>query len=120
MRKRVVRTSSDLPRSHWIARQLAPGTSLRPYVEDGAASAIVGALVDAIRKSGIPQKEVAEAMGVTEGSVSQVMHGRRANMTVKSLGAYLWAIGYEIDTVTLKKTGAVRTLRRQRSASEGK
>lgn len=94
MNIRRIQTSSDLPAEHWIARQLPPGTSLRNYAVDHTTSEIVGALQLAVAVSGLSRAELAKVLGVTKSYVSQVLSGE-ANITVKTLGAFLWACGVQ-------------------------
>ncbi len=102
---RIVRTSSDLAANHWMARQLPPDTSLRGYCEDRAVSLVTRAVADAIDRSGLTRSDVARALGTTRSYVSQVLNGS-TNMTVKTLGAVLWACGRQVNELCTDTTGA--------------
>jgi predicted XRE-type DNA-binding protein len=117
--RKLVRFSDDLPRRHWIARQLLPGTSLRSYAEEGAISHLVSFAAAAIDACGMTRKEVAELLGTTKGNVSQLLNGSR-NMTVKSFGALLWACGWEVDAITVIPVGGRTQIRRRRSPTGGR
>lgn len=99
-----VRTTDDLPREHWIARQLPPGTSLRAFAEDEAISVLTSAAQEAIEKAGLTRAEVARALGTTKSYVSQVLNGS-ANMTLRTLGALFWAAGRQVRRVSTVEVG---------------
>lgn len=84
-----------------MAAQLPPGTSLRGYAEDCAASVFARTVLQAIADANLTRTDVAHALGVTPSYVSQLLNGS-ANMTVKTLGALLWACG--------RKAALLRTL----------
>lgn len=54
----------------------------------------------AFEQSGLTQRELAEALGVTEGRVSQILHGD-GNVRLSTLARYLRATGYltKLDAV---------------------
>lgn len=95
MTKALVRTSDDLPKNHWMARQLPPGTSLRAYAEDEAISVLTSAVQEALDDAGITRAEIAEQLGTTRSYVSQVLNGS-TNMTLKTLGALCWVAGRQV------------------------
>ncbi|MEX2178629.1 MAG: helix-turn-helix transcriptional regulator [Gemmatimonadaceae bacterium] len=105
MTKNVIRTVDDLPSDHWIARQLPAGTSLRPYAEDEAISAITAAVQDAIKRAGLSRSEVAGLLGTTKSYVSQALNGS-TNMTLRTLGALLWAAGRQVRDLWTEPLGA--------------
>lgn len=114
MTKRLVHTSDDLPQNHWMARQLPPGTSLRAYAEDQAISVLISAVQDAINDAKISRAEIARLLGTTKSYVSQVLNGS-PNLTVKSLGALLWAAGREVSELRTVAVGA--EMRREPAAA---
>jgi len=105
MTKKPIRTSDDLPRDHWIARQLPAGTSLRSFAEDEAISTITSAVQDAIDKAGLTRAEIARLLGTTKSYISQVLNGS-TNMTLRTLGALLWATGREVAELRTEELGA--------------
>lgn len=106
MTNRIIHTSDDLPRDHWIARQLPAGTSLRPYAEDEAMTVLTSAAEDAIDEAGLTRAQVAELLGNTRSYVSQVLSGR-TNMTLKTLGALFWAAGRQIAEIRTEPIGTM-------------
>jgi transcriptional regulator with XRE-family HTH domain len=102
----VIRTSSDLPDDHWMARQLPPNTSLRGYAEDRAVSMLASVAIQAIEEAGLTRAEVARLLGTTRGYVSQVLNGS-TNMTLKTFGALLWAAGRQVASVSTEPVGSV-------------
>jgi hypothetical protein len=106
-KKPVIRISSDLPADHWIARQLPAGTSLRGYAEDRAVSILTGAMLDAVEDAGITRAEIARVLGTTKSYVSQVLNGN-TNMTLKTLGALLWAAGRQVEDLRFDILGSAK------------
>jgi transcriptional regulator with XRE-family HTH domain len=102
---KIVRLADDLPREHWISRQLPPGTSLRPFAEDEAISALTSAVQDALDDAGVSRSEAAELLGTTRSYVSQVLNGS-TNMTLRTLGALLWASGRQVTGLRTERLGA--------------
>ncbi len=98
-----VRYSDDLPAGHWIKRQLPSGTSLRPYCEDSAVSLIVSLAATAVAEAGMSRADLAARLGTTRSNVSQILNGSR-NMTVKTLGAILWACGLQVNGLATRAT----------------
>lgn len=105
MTKRLVHTSDDLPRDHWIAQQLPAGTSLRAFAEDEAISVLTRAAQEAIEVAGLTRTEVAGILGTTKSYISQVLNGS-ANMTLRTFGALLWAAGRQVQRVKTAEVGA--------------
>lgn len=105
MTKPLVRTSDDLPPNHWIRRQLPRGTSLRAFAEDEAISALTSAVQSTIDDAGLTRAEVARVLGTTKSYISQVLNGS-TNMTLKTLGALLWAAGREVAELRTTELGA--------------
>ena len=100
----IVRTREDLPLGHWMARQLPEGASLRGYAEDRAISALTQVAQDAIDSAGLSRAEVAELLGTSRSYVSQVLNGS-TNMTLKTLGALLWAAGQQVGRLETEPVG---------------
>jgi transcriptional regulator with XRE-family HTH domain len=59
----------------------------------GEVTETVGALLKSLK---IPQRQLAERLGVTPGRVSQVLSGAE-NLTLRSLGSIGWALGVRFD-----------------------
>lgn len=95
MTKRLTRIVRDLPEGHWICRHAPAHASLRPYAEDRAVSILTGAVIDCIENAGISRAEVARTLGTTKSYISQVLNGS-TNMTLKTIGALLWACGQQV------------------------
>lgn len=104
-RRRIVHRVDDLRPNHWMARQLPRGTSLRPYAEDRAISTLTAAVQRAIDEVGMSRKDVADLLGTTKSYVSQVLNGS-TNMTLKTLGALLWATGRQVHELVTDPLGA--------------
>jgi hypothetical protein len=100
-----VHTTNDLPQDHWLRRHAPAGTSLRPYAEDRAVSILTGAAIEAIEGAGMTRAEVARVLGTTKSYVSQVLNGS-TNMTLKTLGALLWAAGQQVCQLGSEPMGA--------------
>lgn len=64
-------------------------------------------LSDLRRAQGMTQREVAEAMGVTQGRVSQIESGD-ARLDTSTMAAYLEAIGGELTIVATVGNHSVR------------
>lgn len=105
MPKRLIHTSDDLAADHWMARQLPRGISLRPFAEDEAISVLTSAVQDAIEDAGLTRSDVARLLGTTKSYVSQVLNGS-TNMTLKTLGALLWACGLQVGALRTDVLGA--------------
>jgi len=66
-------------------------------VEAGrSVNRVVGLLNEALAVSGRTQVEIAEALGVTAGRVSQVFSGE-GNIRISTLARYLRAMGYSLE-----------------------
>lgn len=90
-----VRFVRDLPPDHWLTRQLEPDESLREYAEESAVLELTGVLCEEMKKAGLTKKDVADQLGTSRAFVSQVLSGNR-NMTLRTLGALLWACGKQV------------------------
>jgi transcriptional regulator with XRE-family HTH domain len=101
----LVRTADDLAPGHWMARQLPAGASLRGYAEDRAISVVTAAVQRAIDNAGLSRADVARALGTTKSHVSQVLNGS-TNMTLKTLGALLWACGRQVAELRSTRMGS--------------
>lgn len=60
------------------------------------AAQVAGLLEQALAASPLDQKALSEAIGVTEGRVSQIMNGD-GNLRVAAVARYLRAMGYEVS-----------------------
>jgi len=82
----------------------------RTYEEElmvGEATETLGAL---IQELGISQRELANRLDLSESRVSQVLNGG-ANLTLKSLAAFGWALGlrFDLDPVPMSMDERVGT-----------
>ncbi|QHK19715.1 helix-turn-helix domain-containing protein [Pseudarthrobacter psychrotolerans] len=86
-------------------------------VEMAAAEAsfdAVGLLNKVVRASGLSQREIAEALGVGESRVSQVLSGD-GNLRITTLARYLRAAGYSLRLEALPVDPAANALSKPRS-----
>lgn len=67
-----------------------------------------------LRTSKIKQKDLATRLGLTDGRISQ-LRSEPGNMTMKSLAAFCWAMGYHIE---LRPYRIQQVARRQRTAQK--
>jgi len=104
MPKRV-RYREDLPAGHWLARQLPKGASLRTYAEERSIISLTTSIQTAIEASGLSRAEIAAVLGCSRAFVSQILNGS-SNMTLKTLGALLWAIGQQVQSLQLEPLGS--------------
>lgn len=104
-RRHIARTVDDLGHGHWIRRQAPAGSSLRAYGEEHAINTITGAVLDAIEDAELSRAEVARLLGTTKSYISQVLNGS-TNMTLKTLGALLWATGQQVAGIRLEEVAA--------------
>ena len=58
------------------------------------ALSVTAVLDEAMQRSGLPQRELAERLGLTEGAVSQVLNGD-GNLRIATVGRYLRAAGFQ-------------------------
>lgn len=68
----------------------------REYEEErlyGEAVANISGLLESLK---ISRRRFAERLGVSAGRISQMLSGER-NLTLRSLAAMAWALGYEVD-----------------------
>ncbi len=68
----------------------------RVYQEEllfGEATANIDGILESLN---IPRSELADRMGISRGRVSQMLSGER-NLTLRTLAAMAWALGYEFD-----------------------
>jgi transcriptional regulator with XRE-family HTH domain len=68
----------------------------RAYIEELAVARVAMKLAAALDQSDKNQKDIADALGVTEARVSQIMNGE-ANLTIKTLARIADAIGQEFE-----------------------
>ncbi len=64
----------------------------------------------AFEQSGLSQRELADSLGVTEGRVSQILHGD-GNVRLSTLARYLRATGYLTKLEAVPASGSVAPLR---------
>lgn len=74
----------------------APQAVEREIAAGRSANRVMGLLGEALSASGVSQREIAEALEVTEGRVSQVLSGD-GNVYVSTLARYLRAMGYQLE-----------------------
>ena len=108
MNSSVVRSVDDLPQAHWLARQLPAGTSLRGFAEERAILAGARVVEQAIAAAQLSRTDLAELLGTSRSYITQVLNGS-ANMTLKTLGALLWACGQEVEAVSMRALGYLRS-----------
>ena len=101
---KVVRTRDDLPPGHWLRRQLPAGASLRTYAEERAIINLTRFVNQAAEASDLSRAELANLLGTSRSFVSQVLNGS-ANMTLKTFGALLWAVGQQVSGVKTEVLG---------------
>jgi transcriptional regulator with XRE-family HTH domain len=68
----------------------------RAYVEELAVARVAMKLAAALEESDKSQKDVADALGVSEARVSQILNGE-ANLTIKTVARIADAIGQEFE-----------------------
>lgn len=98
-----------------------------PAVRSGMAAArlssMVGALIENVQDaSGVRKGQIAGAMGVSAGRVSQIINGD-GNVRIATLGRFLEACGYELELVARPKSGdgtVIRLPRKGRRRRNGR
>jgi hypothetical protein len=96
-----------LPVGNWLRRQLPTKAPLKSYAEERAVLAGVRELNEAVERSGLTRAQVAEILGTSRAFVSQVLNGS-ANVTLKTLGAFLWATGAQLKGIETEPLGTPR------------
>jgi transcriptional regulator with XRE-family HTH domain len=81
MKKQTKQTMSEIER--------------RAFVEEFAVTTVALAIAEAIKKTGMSQREIADRLGVTEARISQVLNAT-GNPTVKSLARLADVLGGEL------------------------
>jgi predicted XRE-type DNA-binding protein len=109
IKPRTVHTTADLKPGHWLSRQLPAGASLRGYAEDRAIATITRSVQQTINEAGLSRSDLARLLGTTKSYVSQVLNGS-TNMTLKTLGALLWASGHQVVGLEHEQLGNVRKI----------
>ena len=102
----VILFSDELPRDHWLARQLPGHISLREYAEERAILAAARIAETAMNDAHVSRGMLAERLGASKAFVSQILNGSR-NMTMRTLGSILWACGQELQDVFVRPFGYV-------------
>jgi transcriptional regulator with XRE-family HTH domain len=96
------------------AEEMSTPAGRRSLVAARAAAQVMNLLELAKAQSGMAQKDLAEALGVTEGRVSQVMTGD-GNVHVATMARFLDAMGVKLTLSATTNEG--RVLRRSRRSS---
>ncbi len=70
---------NPVPHDHEEAmrRVMATEEGRRAYAEIQEEFAIIDAMLDAVKESGLSQQEIAERMGTTQSAVSRILKGSR-------------------------------------------
>lgn len=107
-------TGNEMQR-HPLAELLAehPDAVAREVAAGRAVNKVVGLLAEAIEASGSSQREIADALGVTAGRVSQVLSGD-GNLYISTLARYLSAMGYQLDLSAIATSAQVPEIGRKR------
>lgn len=103
-----IRLVGDLPEDHWLRSQLDADDSLREYAEERAVLEITGVLYEAMERAGLTQSDIAVQLGTSRSFVSQVLSGSR-NMTLKTMGAFLWACGLRVEQLVTEDLAGTST-----------
>ena len=92
-----------------VTSDLGPGDRERiDHIKREMLDAERGHELASLRKAqGLTQTQVAEAMGVTQGRVSQIEHGQ-AGLDTATMAAYLQAIGGELTILATIGNVSVR------------
>ena len=85
---------TDKPIPTLIEQEEATETGAQGLAAADLAAQVIRILEQALDSSGFDQKALAEKLGVTQGRVSQVLHGD-GNLRVAAVARYLRALGYE-------------------------
>jgi hypothetical protein len=89
----------------WIAQQGADEDDQRAYGEDLAIVNGSQAIARAIESAGITRTALAERLGCHKSFVTRVLGGPQ-NMTLATMGAFLWGCGYEVNAIEIASLGA--------------
>lgn len=83
---------------------------LRAELAAARLASTIGALMDAVEEATpVLQKDIAHAMRVTPGRVSQILSGD-GNVKIATLGRFLDAAGYDLELVARPKSGQGATI----------
>jgi transcriptional regulator with XRE-family HTH domain len=77
---------------------------LRTYAEERAIINLTRFVNQAAEASDLSRAELANLLGTSRSFVSQVLNGS-ANMTLKTFGALLWAVGQQVSGVKTEVLG---------------
>lgn len=103
-----------------LEAHVATSAGLREFSAARALQRSHGLIHEALRASEMSQRELAEALEVTEGRVSQVLSGE-ADVLVTTVARYLAATGYMLDlTAHPQVEGRPRIGRRRREGRGGR
>lgn len=77
---------------------------MRTYAEERAIINLTRFVNQAVESSDLSRAELANLLGTSRSFVSQVLNGS-ANMTLKTFGALLWAVGQQVSGVKTEVLG---------------
>lgn len=73
------------------------------YTKATEEFAIIDAMIEAVKQSGLSQSELAQRMGTTQSSISRLLNGGRSP-SWKTASRLFHAAGFAVDKIVLKKT----------------
>lgn len=73
------------------------------YTKATEEFAIIDAMIEAVKQSGLSQSELAQRMGTTQSSISRLLNGGRSP-SWETASRLFHAAGFAVDKIVLKKT----------------
>jgi hypothetical protein len=92
---------------NWLERELPDPADQREYAQERCVVAITEGIGEAMERAGINRTQLAEKLGYTKGHVSKVLSGAH-NMTLRTLGEFLWACGVEVRDLAVAPLGILQ------------
>jgi transcriptional regulator with XRE-family HTH domain len=89
---------------NWLKEHLPNSEEQRVYAQEIGMLMAAQAVVEAMEAAHLSRAELAKRIGKSKGFVSQVLSGSR-NMTMRTLGDFLWACNREIAGITSRPLG---------------
>ncbi|MFL5483247.1 MAG: helix-turn-helix domain-containing protein [Gemmatimonadaceae bacterium] len=89
---------------NWLTDQGADNAEVRAYGEELAIASGAEAIARAMESSGITRAALAERLGCHKSFVTRVLSGPQ-NMTLATMGAFLWGCGYEVKSIDTEPLG---------------
>lgn len=90
---------------NWLAGQGADNNEVRAYGEELAIASGAQAIARAMESAGISRAALAERLGCHKSFVTRVLSGPQ-NMTLATMGAFLWGCGYEVRSIDTEPLGS--------------